>query len=236
MVTGGDRRLLTVTCRRLQALLELGARPRGTSRETGETALHVAVAAGDVTLVAALVAAGADANALNARGEAPLTLAVARADVPCTELLISNGACGVAGPEGAAALRAAAAACEAAQPEEAAFLYDKAERLLRAPTSAATTGGTPAFAATGGAPTSAAAGATSAAATPSVPTAPTAFGGARVRYTAIEASHGPDGTAYLFCLQLGLKCGGTVELRTRYSRFRAVALALKVRHARVTWT
>jgi len=60
--------------------------------ENGRTNLHVAVSNGDVTVVTALIAAGADLSARNSDGDTPLHTAATKDNTAVTETLIAAGA------------------------------------------------------------------------------------------------------------------------------------------------
>ena len=78
--------------RTVKALLERGADVNAT-RKGGETALHVAAAAGLNRVVSRLVVAGAQVNVKNGRGQSPLSLIAKRDDRRATaDLLRSLGA------------------------------------------------------------------------------------------------------------------------------------------------
>jgi uncharacterized protein len=80
----------SVVVRLLRAGATHAARSKG---EQGNTPLHAAIAGRrEMPVISALLAAGADATAIDAQGYAPLHLAAARGDQAVTELLIACGA------------------------------------------------------------------------------------------------------------------------------------------------
>lgn len=79
----------------------------------GDTALHLAAAAGNVEVAEALIGAGSDVNAVNDNGYSPLALAAAQANIELLRMLVRHGACKSSGklngmPPVAAASNAAA--------------------------------------------------------------------------------------------------------------------------------
>ncbi|MCL6639819.1 MAG: ankyrin repeat domain-containing protein [Candidatus Rokubacteria bacterium] len=78
----------------VERLLAAGADPRAlSSNRLRNTPLHAALAGrGNVRIVAALLARGADVNALAAGGFRPLHLAAARGDLTIIEMLLVRGA------------------------------------------------------------------------------------------------------------------------------------------------
>lgn len=72
-------------------LLRVGADPRQVDARDGQTALHVAAAAGHVQLVAALLDAGAEPNASSRDGKTALHLAASRSEAVSRCLLDRGG-------------------------------------------------------------------------------------------------------------------------------------------------
>ncbi|MCG9911178.1 MAG: ankyrin repeat domain-containing protein [Flavobacteriales bacterium] len=77
----------------VQFLLRNGATPDQPRSEAGRTALHVACAYyGGMQICKALIAAGADVNAVTQKGESPLMLAATNGKADVVELLLQRGA------------------------------------------------------------------------------------------------------------------------------------------------
>jgi uncharacterized protein len=72
-------------------LLEHGADAKQCEKELGDTALHVAVRAGQLKTVRALLDNGADPEARNGNGETPLDLAVASGQREVAAVLRDHG-------------------------------------------------------------------------------------------------------------------------------------------------
>lgn len=75
----------------VKLLLEVGVKI-DEADHTGETALHIAAACGDINVVTLLLKQGANVNPQTLAGVTPLDLAVRRVRTPVVKLLLGNGA------------------------------------------------------------------------------------------------------------------------------------------------